>query len=193
MDLQSPVWQGRTASVALTPVAASPAASQPVLWALQEQIFTLWLLRASAAAAGRQQLRFLGVYGGGWNWAVGFHPEFCSWCLTPQRPFLSFAEDSRNKQLSTQSCFVFSLPCNLPLFAKCWCVPYVKCNGMRKKICHGHSSTSCLSNSGMIFPGYQWLQAERQPNSSHTHEHLLLVLDKPWKDTQDGESQHSTA
>lgn len=198
MDLQSPVRQSRTTLVAVTAVAAAPAPSQPVRWVLHKQIFALWLLGASAAAAGTRQLRFLGVCGGRWDWAVGLHPEFCSCCLTLQRPFPSSCRRQQKQAvehlilpfvLSALQTIPFCMePCN-----KCWHVPSAKCNGMRKNLCCGHSSTSCLSNSSRNFPRCQWLQAERQLDSSQTHKCLLFLPDKPQKDTRDGVSWCSTA
>lgn len=111
---------------------------------------------------------------------------FSSWVLQllsdPAKAFPLFSQKTAETSSRAPDPTLYSLclatfsfcmePCN-----KCWCVPYGKCSGMRKKLCHGHSSTSCLSNSSMVFPRYQWLQVERQPDSSHAHECLLLLPD----------------
>lgn len=71
------------------------------------------LLRAWAAAAGSQQLRPLGVDGGGGTglWAVS---PSSAVAVRPCKGLSSHRESS-NKQSSTWSCPVFSLPCTLPL------------------------------------------------------------------------------
>lgn len=128
------------------------------------------LCDSSAAAAGNQQLRLLGVYEGDWNWAVGFHPEFCCCCLTLQRPFLSLCRMQQKQAVEHLIALPSTPPFRVEPCNKCSRVPYGKCSGMRKQLCNG---TSHLSNSSMVFPRQQRLQVERQPGNSHGH--LLLL------------------
>lgn len=170
MDLQSPVWQGRTTLVALTPVAASPAPSQPVLWGVD-------FLRCDFSEP-QQQLQGASSWGfwvcmevggtGLWVFTLSF-----AVAVWPCKGFSSLLQKTAEISSWAPNPVLYSLClATFHFLLNADALPYGKCSGMRKKICRGRSSTSCLSNSSMIFPRYQWLQAERQPDSSHIHEHL---------------------